>query len=334
MLGRLFFAQSTELIDPSLNNGLPANLVADDPSTSFTMKGVDINMAAYMSELGVLASPVTPHVQTAEMHNQSINSLAFLSARMTKKAVEVVSMMGATCLYVGCQALDLRALQVDFLSELQPAVEKTTARLLASHLTQKEIENLNSDLREKIVETWRSASRLDIVDRMKAIGDAATMSLLRILNAASQTASDSIALGIVESWRQEVENEATAIYQTVSRRFFAQPSTETYIGDGSWALYRTIRYILGVPFHQGLAEHPGTEDNVIYGDSKRPRKTVGSWISVIYQALLEGRIYGALYDVIYEDKRDKHSGEENGYVNGFGNAHINGKVNGEANGSA
>lgn len=71
MLGKLSFAQSSEMIDPKLNNELPTNLAADEPSTSFTMKGVDVNMAAYMSELGFLANPVSSHIQTAEMHNQS-----------------------------------------------------------------------------------------------------------------------------------------------------------------------------------------------------------------------------------------------------------------------
>lgn len=47
MFGKLLFSQATEMIDPNLSNGLPTNLVADDPSLSFTMKGVDISMAAY-----------------------------------------------------------------------------------------------------------------------------------------------------------------------------------------------------------------------------------------------------------------------------------------------
>jgi phenylalanine ammonia-lyase len=40
MLGKKLFGQCTEMILPTLSNGFPANLAADDPSVSFTMKRV------------------------------------------------------------------------------------------------------------------------------------------------------------------------------------------------------------------------------------------------------------------------------------------------------
>lgn len=87
-LGRMLFSQCTELMNPNTNRGLPPNLVADDPTTSFLFKGTDIMVAALTSELGFLANPVGSHVQTAEMGNQGINSLALISARYTLKAVD------------------------------------------------------------------------------------------------------------------------------------------------------------------------------------------------------------------------------------------------------
>lgn len=65
MVGKLLFAQCSEIINPMLNNGLPPNLSADEPSLSFTCKGIDTSMASYMSELAFLANPVSSHVQVS-----------------------------------------------------------------------------------------------------------------------------------------------------------------------------------------------------------------------------------------------------------------------------
>lgn len=71
-IGKLLFAQSTELMNPAMNRGLPPNLAATDPSINYHTKGIDIHTAAYVGELGFLSNPVSTHVQSAEMHNQAV----------------------------------------------------------------------------------------------------------------------------------------------------------------------------------------------------------------------------------------------------------------------
>lgn len=71
-IGKLLFAQTTELLNPVMNRGLPPSLAASDPSLDFHGKGLDIAVAAYTSELGFLANPVSTHIQSAEMHNQAV----------------------------------------------------------------------------------------------------------------------------------------------------------------------------------------------------------------------------------------------------------------------
>ena len=119
-IGRMLFAQCTEMINPTTSWGLPPNLCSDDPNDSFLFKGLDVVVAGLTSELGFLANPVGSHVQTAEMGNQSLNSLALVSARYTLEAVDVLSQIASAHLLVLCQALDLRAIEIEGRKDAPP----------------------------------------------------------------------------------------------------------------------------------------------------------------------------------------------------------------------
>lgn len=112
-IGRMLFTQCTEMINPATSWGLPPNLCSDDANDSFLFKGLDVVVAALTSELGFLANPVGSHVQTAEMGNQALNSLALVSARYTLEAVDVLSQIASAHLLALCQALDLRTIEIE-----------------------------------------------------------------------------------------------------------------------------------------------------------------------------------------------------------------------------
>lgn len=119
-IGRMLFAQCTEMINPTTSWGLPPNLCSDDANDSFLFKGLDVVVAGLTSELGFLANPVGSHVQTAEMGNQSLNSLGLISARYTLEAVDVLSQIASADLLVLCQALDLRAIEIEGRKDAPP----------------------------------------------------------------------------------------------------------------------------------------------------------------------------------------------------------------------
>ncbi|KAI1112703.1 L-Aspartase-like protein [Nemania sp. NC0429] len=119
-IGRMLFSQCTEMINPATSWGLPPNLCSDDANESFLFKGLDVVIAALTSELGFLANPVGSHVQTAEMGNQSLNSLALVSARYTLEAVDVLSQITSAHLLAVCQALDLRAIEIEGRNDAPP----------------------------------------------------------------------------------------------------------------------------------------------------------------------------------------------------------------------
>jgi phenylalanine ammonia-lyase len=132
-IGRMLFAQCTEMINPTTSWGLPPNLCSDDANDSFLFKGLDVVVAGLTSELGFLANPVGSHVQTAEMGNQSLNSLALVSARYTLEAVDVLSQIASAHLLVLCQALDLRAIEIkgrkDAPPDANPYISPTSQRM-------------------------------------------------------------------------------------------------------------------------------------------------------------------------------------------------------------
>ncbi|KAA8650133.1 aromatic amino acid ammonia-lyase [Aspergillus tanneri] len=299
MFGKLIFAQCNEMIDPDLNNGLPTNLVADDPSLSFTMKGVDINMASYMSELAYIANPISTHVQTAEMHNQAVNSLAFLSARYTMQAVDLVSMMGACSIYVACQALDLRVLQLNFFHDTQSVLASTIRQVFEDILRPHAQEKLSRGLAKVIQSAWSSTSRMDIRDRCRCVVDKSLPTILDEIASIQLSDCGCMTRNVlkdINQWKEATASKLESAYKQAIDRFCKTQNTPDYLGVGSKAIYLAVRHQLGIPFHQGFTEHPSADmPDKING---RAKKTIGSWISIIYEALRDHSLSGVILDAL------------------------------------
>jgi phenylalanine ammonia-lyase len=303
MFGKMLFAQATEIINPSQNRGLPPNLCADDPSLSFTFKGFDISMAAYCSELAFLCNPVSSHVQSAEMHNQAINSLALISARYTMQAVELLSMMSSAYLVLVCQALDLRVLRLEFSKACGPAITEIT-RCMQPFLVA-EPENSEKSLQglcSSVMKAWDETTTLDLNARCAMTAEVAATFLLKKI--AQDPGLDDITafrmFSDINKWKGELEALLNEKFEATRQKMFKDHTniTPTYLGRASARLYRFVRQELNIPLHRGLEEDPAFAGADNTSAPSVPKKTIGTLVSVVYESLRDGRLHTPSMDLL------------------------------------
>ncbi|KAI1616492.1 phenylalanine ammonia-lyase [Exophiala viscosa] len=300
MIGKMLFAQTSEMINPTLNNGLPPNLAPDDPSLSYCMKGVDINMAAYQSELAFLANAVSSHVQSAEMHNQSINSLALVSARYTMQSVELVAMMTASAIYVGLQGVDLRVMHNTFLERFREKAMDIIHRSFLADFEEEYAFSMHQELWDKFCETWTANADKDAKDRSEKVADTMVDLVLRLYCSTQQSqnapADSASAYLDILNCRDDLRINTLTAFRAHQSHFFENPWTRPHLGCGTQVLYQFVREELGVPFYRGLLENMELVENreFEFEPLGRPKKTIGFWISTIYEAVRDGRLAGKM----------------------------------------
>ncbi|KAI9150489.1 Phenylalanine aminomutase (L-beta-phenylalanine forming) [Paramyrothecium foliicola] len=295
LMGKLIFAQCSEILDSNLNKNLPPNLAADDPSTSFTMKGFDVNMGAYMSELAYIANPISTHVQSAEMNNQSVNSLALISSRIALESVEVLSLMSATFLYVLCQALDLRCLQLEFEMVASPVIRDLTSDCFKDFVPAQAIEHFCGIVCNEVIARWLAARHFDLEDRgLQAARESSSVVMQevgKLYNAESSRNAGDLVLAF-ERFCDRVGRKISELYSQTRNQFLAKPSTPSYLGTASQLMYDFVRHKLAIPMHRGLADHPPLVA-AKYGNEKAG-KILGSMAADIYVSIRDGRMHDVL----------------------------------------
>jgi phenylalanine ammonia-lyase len=283
-IGKLMFAQSAELVNPAMNRGLPPSLAATDPSLNYHGKGVDIATAAYVSELGFLANPVSSHIQSAEMHNQAVNSLALISARATIDALDVLSMLTGSYLYLLCQAFDIRALQADFNLGFVPIVEEELFAHFGETLRGRKF-TISQDILRVMFQTLDSTTTMDAAPRMAKVASAAVPILVDHLT--TDPFADPSALFAIPTFRASVASRATALLVSLRKEYLSgargRAPASKYL-NGTRPIYEFVRVTLDIRMH-------GSENECVFANGLGVEDvTVGQNVSLIHEAIRDGKM--------------------------------------------
>ncbi|CAI7674274.1 unnamed protein product [Penicillium pancosmium] len=285
MIGRMLWSQVTEIIGPNTNNGLEANLNPSEHE-KYTMKGIDVNMSAYMSELAALAHPVSSHVMSAEMHNQGINSLALISARRTMEAADLVAHMSACHIYVSCQVFEMRANHIRFLSTVHAKLKNVSSDGALSELKLQEVqtEALANILCPIVESTWYHWNANTWRDRIPHVVDAVMSPVTDFLASNENECTMPMLITSKKDFQNMIES-------TANEMFYPSPTISpsdvaAQLGHGSAQLYSWVRSTLNIPLHCGLRDDPLY--NAREGLPTEDKKTIGSRVSAIYESLSGG----------------------------------------------
>jgi len=266
-IGKLMFAQYSELVNSFSNNGLPANLSGGpNPSLDYGMKGAEIAMAAYLSELNYLANPVTTHAQSAEQNNQDVNSLGLVSARKSEEAIELLKLISATFLLALCQAVDLRHLEETMQATVKNIVTQVAKKMLFDSSDNHQLE---TDL-VRVVETQPVFTYIDnpasstypLMEKLRLV-------LLQHAQEEEKSAGESLFRKIA-SFEKELKVRLTSEVPVVREAIRHNTAENRITKCRTLPLYQFVRSELGTQLICGLhSVTPGEDIAKVYGAIRR-----------------------------------------------------------------
>jgi len=237
--------------------------------------------------------------------------------------VEIVSMMVASCLVMVCQALDLRVLQMVFKEKVKPKVAEMMDELLERYLAPKKVGGSDSETEtgddqqmiiggkvwDEINQAWDETTTLDLHQRCETIAERTANALMTALSDVTKVKGSAFEMFTsLRTWKQFLSFVLENRYDETRKDMFERHRdvTPRYLGQASRKLYSFVRGELAVPFHRGLVEDPTLARQVDGIGQRDPSssvggKTIGSLISIVYDAIRDGRLIEPVMAAIGEN---------------------------------
>ena len=216
-----------------------------------------------------------------ETHGSCIfSSLALISARYTITAIDTLSTLMASYIYILCQALDLRAMQVKFDIELNSFAAKHLFALFGAYLPPTTLSAILPELLRALHRSLESTTTMDAEARLTKVAEAAAIPLLDAF--AKHNAHLPVeAYASIQTFRQQLAKEGLSRLEDLRRQFLngeigEAPASE-YMGRTK-AVYEFVRLNLGIQMH-------GKENLTQFVDGLNETElTIGHNITLIYEA--------------------------------------------------
>ncbi|KAL8643142.1 MAG: hypothetical protein Q9226_008428 [Calogaya cf. arnoldii] len=224
------------------------------------------------------------------MGNQSLNSLALLSSRCVHTALDILSQMSAAYLLALCQALDLRAVQLKFLSCFYPKLESLTTELFGPIL--KGLEPMLRALWKEFKKAYDETTSLDTTQRFARINHSLRSTIMD--HAFQNSQDDAVLMKALKEWSERLPTLASETSQATLVSYSVHPDATEYLGKASRRMYSFVRFQLKIPFETAVRENRGIDS------MDRDNRNLGALVSEIYSAIQKGVIYPPVMDCLRE----------------------------------
>lgn len=212
-------------------------------------------------------------MQSAEQHNQDVNSLGLISARKSAEAIEVLQLMMATYLVGLCQAIDLRHLEENLHKVVKQVVLQTDDK----------IEPIFMLCKEELAQVVDRQPVFSYIDDPGNLDNKLVSQLRDVLvqKALTSSGDGTEMLKMVRKFQEELR-EALEDELAKARERFAK---------GDHVVGMRIKKCKTYAVYLFVREEVGTE--MLTGEKK---VSPGEYIEKVYEAIKEGKIAGVIVD--------------------------------------
>jgi len=204
-------------------------------------------------------------------------------------------MLISSYLYLLCQALDLRALRLEFFQHFEDIIQEELASSFGSFIPTSQQSILFSKLVIIMQDTFDKTTVMDSADQMRAVAASSASVIMDFFcNTEASDSASCPSLTSISEFRSHISTRATSLHETLREAFLSgargHAPASPYLGRTK-RLYEFIREGLGIRMH-------GSENHKLFPNGTGVDEvTVGQNISKIHESLRDGNMQNTVFSL-------------------------------------